>query len=160
MQQASGNAMPWWWDSHIEPNNLYYHFAGLARFAEGLDRRQYAFTSIRQKLRMQVGEEFYDFDLIGLQSPEYSMFWLCDSLGMNLKGRSQHFAFEDVKIALENFKEGRYEVEFWDTYRGTVAKKTTTKAEPGRLALELPRFSNDIAFKIRPKQALASETSL
>ncbi|HYX33925.1 MAG TPA: DUF5060 domain-containing protein [Oligoflexus sp.] len=157
MQPAAGNAMPWWWDSHIEPNNLYYHFAALSRFATGLDRREHAFTPVRQKLRMEVGEQAYEFDLIGLQSPEYSMFWLCDSMGMNLKGRSQPLAYEEVKIALENFQEESYEIEFWDTYRGAVHQKAFIKSGQGKLALELPRFSNDIAFKIRPKKALAHE---
>jgi len=160
MQPASGNAMPWWWDTHIEPNNLYYHFEALSRFAEGLDRRQYVFTPVQQKLRMKVGEQTYDFDLIGLQSPEYSMFWLSDVLGMNPGGRAQHLAYKEVKIALSDFKEDRYEVEFWDTYRGTVIKTSTLQLDAGRLALELPRFSNDIAFKIRSKKTLASQTHL
>jgi hypothetical protein len=149
MQPASGNAMPWWWDTHIEPNHLYYHFAALAHFAKDIDRRQYHFTPVVQKLRMKVAEQTYDFDLVGLQSPEFSMFWLCDSLGMSMKGRPQHFAYEAVKIALLGFDDERYDLEFWDTYKGRILKKSRMESDSGRLAFELPRFSNDIAFKIR-----------
>jgi hypothetical protein len=155
MQPASGNAMPWWWDSHIEPNNLYYHFGALSRFAKGIDRRQYALTPLVQKLRMHVGQETYDFELVGLQSPEFSMFWLCDSLGMSLKGRPQHLAYEDVKIALLGYTHELYDVEFWDTYHGKVINKVKLEPDGGRLAFELPRFSNDIAFKIRPRKTIA-----
>lgn len=31
---SAGTAMLWWWDSYIDPNNLYYHFQPLARFVE------------------------------------------------------------------------------------------------------------------------------
>lgn len=155
MQPASGNAMPWWWDSHIEPNKLYYHFAGLARFAQGVDRRQHAFVPFAQKLRMSVGDQSYDFELMGLQSSELSMFWLCDALGMRPKGRPQQLAYEEVKIALPGFKDQLYDLEFWDTYRGKVIRRAKLEPDGGRLAFELPRFSNDIAFKIRPRKTLA-----
>ncbi len=34
---AAGTAMLWWWDNHIHKNNLYYHFAAVSRFVEGID---------------------------------------------------------------------------------------------------------------------------
>lgn len=34
---AAGGAMLWWWDNHIHPNDLYYHFAALHRFLAGVD---------------------------------------------------------------------------------------------------------------------------
>ena len=33
----AGAAMTWWWDSYVEPRNLYPHFAALARFLRGAD---------------------------------------------------------------------------------------------------------------------------
>lgn len=32
---SAGTAMLWWWDTFIEPNNLYYHFKGVSRFFAG-----------------------------------------------------------------------------------------------------------------------------
>jgi len=34
---SAGTAMVWWWDSYIEPQNLYHHFAHVAAFAAGID---------------------------------------------------------------------------------------------------------------------------
>ncbi|HEY0867263.1 MAG TPA: DUF5060 domain-containing protein [Fimbriimonas sp.] len=34
---ASGGAMPWWWDSYIEPLNLYPIFGAARRFIQGVD---------------------------------------------------------------------------------------------------------------------------
>lgn len=33
----AGTAMTWWWDSYVEPRNLYSHFASAARFLRGTD---------------------------------------------------------------------------------------------------------------------------
>jgi hypothetical protein len=155
MHLSAGNAMPWWWDTHIEANHLYYHFAALAHFAKDIDRRLYPFTPVYQKLRMQVEGQAYDFDLIGLQSPELTMFWLCDSLGMTDKGRPQHFAYEGIKVALPGFQDQTYDVEYWDTYKGRALAQSKSNVESGSLVLELPRFTNDVAFKIRPRRKIA-----
>ncbi len=47
--KAAGGGFPWWWDSYVEPLNLYYRWKGIAAFVAGedLDRRGYkpvAFT--------------------------------------------------------------------------------------------------------------------
>jgi hypothetical protein len=42
---------------------------------------------------------------------------------------------------------GVYRVEFWDTARGTLAKRQDVKVREGTLALAVPPFSKDIAFK-------------
>jgi len=34
---AMGSAQTWWWDSYIEPQNLYYHFAPVAAVVEQVD---------------------------------------------------------------------------------------------------------------------------
>lgn len=149
MQNAGGNAMPWWWDSHIDPNNLYYHFGALARFAAGLDRRDYAFESWQQKLRMKAANKDYDFELRGLINPALSMFWLSDAEGLSFQEKRRARAFEAVKIALDQFKEGSYELEYWNSYTGLMTRKLELKAEQGRLVLELPYFVNDLAFKLR-----------
>jgi hypothetical protein len=36
MSQAAGTGMLWWWDSYVEPKNLYHLFRPLAEFARGL----------------------------------------------------------------------------------------------------------------------------
>lgn len=36
-QQQAGTPMTWWWDSYVEPNNLYPLFASFSRWIEGFD---------------------------------------------------------------------------------------------------------------------------
>ena len=32
---SAGTGMLWWWDTYIEPNNLYYHYKGISKFFAG-----------------------------------------------------------------------------------------------------------------------------
>jgi hypothetical protein len=34
---GAGSAMFWWWDNYIAPDDLYYHFAAIRRFFDGID---------------------------------------------------------------------------------------------------------------------------
>ena len=45
--KAAGGGFPWWWDSYVEPNNLYYRWKGIAAFTAGedMDRRRYKPTA-------------------------------------------------------------------------------------------------------------------
>ncbi|MFW5798787.1 MAG: hypothetical protein ACOCXX_03930, partial [Planctomycetota bacterium] len=36
MSGSAGGGMSWWWDTYIEPNDLYGHYRGLSRFVEGV----------------------------------------------------------------------------------------------------------------------------
>jgi hypothetical protein len=44
---VAGGAMPWWWDSLIEPKNLYPLFGSMARFVEGIDFPAEAFLQTK-----------------------------------------------------------------------------------------------------------------
>ena len=48
MSGSAGSAMLWWWDSHIAPGNLYYHFAALSAFAKGVDFPREGFEQIEE----------------------------------------------------------------------------------------------------------------
>lgn len=67
---AAGTPMLWWWDNHIHPHNLYYHFAALTRFIKGVDFPREGFQRIqnaRFTLKRAADVPVYD-DLI-LQGP-------------------------------------------------------------------------------------------
>jgi hypothetical protein len=43
---AAGGAMPWWWDSLIEPNDLYPLFGAFHRFVDGIDFAKESFRPV------------------------------------------------------------------------------------------------------------------
>lgn len=152
MHDAGGNAMPWWWDSHIEPNNLYRHFGALSAFAAGIDRRLYTFEQVRERLQMPVGDTSYTFELIGLRDKGFAMYWIAESEGMRAGGRPQLLSFKEMKVALGGFSQPSYELEFWDTRTGKILDTQTLRSEKNSLAIELPLFVSDVALKIRPAE--------
>jgi hypothetical protein len=149
MQNAAGGGMPWWWNTHIDPNNLYYHFKALAEFGKGIDRRQWETVSVQQRLKKQLGSKEHFFELMGQQSSTLSIFWLCDAFGMHMSQRPRAMRFEGLTLELTDFADGSYRIEYWDTLRGVIISSQQQNAQGHRLLLNIPSFSNDIAFKIK-----------
>jgi hypothetical protein len=50
---AAGGAIPWWWDSLIDPNNLYPLFGAFSRFCHGIDFAHEGFRAADLKLSYQ-----------------------------------------------------------------------------------------------------------
>jgi hypothetical protein len=48
MDGAAGTAMLWWWDNHIHPHDLYYHFAALSRFIQGVNFPKEGFRRVQK----------------------------------------------------------------------------------------------------------------
>jgi len=48
MAGSAGTGMLWWWDNHIHPNNLYHHFAAVARFIARIDWPRAGFRPLDQ----------------------------------------------------------------------------------------------------------------
>jgi hypothetical protein len=70
---GSGAAMPWWWDSYIEPNDLYGLFSGIAKFTEGVDFPKEEFRTNRLATTHQEPQKapsFRDLSLLGPESWE------------------------------------------------------------------------------------------
>lgn len=47
MSGSAGTAMLWWWDNHIDPGDLYYHFAAVSAFIKGIDFPREGFETIK-----------------------------------------------------------------------------------------------------------------
>lgn len=45
---GAGTGMLWWWDNHIDPDDLYYHFAAVTGFMQGIDPIQLALQPVPQ----------------------------------------------------------------------------------------------------------------
>ncbi|MDD5067803.1 MAG: DUF5060 domain-containing protein [bacterium] len=149
MTESGGNAMPWWWNTHIEPNNLYHHFKALAEFDRGLDRREHDFRPITGQFSGQSEKGTVTLELTGLKDDKLILFWLCDAKGMRFKERDQALVIRNSVVTLGDMKNKVYSVEFWDTYKGVMIKKIGVKASADGLKISMPDFRNDMACKIK-----------
>lgn len=151
MQPVAGNAMPWWWDTHIEPNQLYSHFGALSRFLEGLDRRGMQLEPLQQTWPVKIKKGHQEkLNFYGLKNQSFAMGWIVDSRGMTMKDRPGPFEFRGISFYLDGLKPGRYLLEVWDTYKGSMITADKLESDKsGRILLPLPPFRNDVAFKLK-----------
>lgn len=147
---SAGSGMLWWWDTFIEPNDLYYHFRGARNFfaEERLDQG-----------RMKPGflESSSEIQAFGLLSAERALVWV-----RSMKYNHRYFeglAFRDgidkVKfpevtgdVIVPGLRVGDYQIETWDTVKGVIISNAEVKHTGGDLYLALPPLAQDLAYKI------------
>ncbi|MDX2078960.1 MAG: DUF5060 domain-containing protein [bacterium] len=163
MNGAAGTGMTWWWDNYIHPNDLYYHFGGVASFFadEDLGARTWALTSATLN-----EEDDIDAKVFGLQADNYALLWVVSDdysdaylerqYRQNLRNQAQNpldIAFPIVtgaKITLINLMEGDYTVEWWDTFTGEIIQTERVTIGADGITLPVPDFDRDLALKIVP----------
>ncbi|MCM8818862.1 MAG: DUF5060 domain-containing protein [Candidatus Omnitrophica bacterium] len=142
MTPMFGVALFWWWP-FIDYFDLYYHYKSLAKFWENEDRRGKFLQLSDGKIKGK------NVDFIGIQNDEEGYFWIFDEKIFNssLK-RINSVRIENVMLELKNFKNGLYQVEFWDTYKGEIVEKISIENVKNLVIPVIP-FEKDIALKVK-----------
>jgi hypothetical protein len=123
-----GTGMSWWWDSVVEPKNLYPHLAPAAQLVDGVRL---------ERLKACAAEA----------SPPLQVLALCGPQGLAwIKGRSAPHA----TVTLTGLKDGAYRVQWIDPYGGPGPEGGTATASGGRLTVSLPDFRRDLALRVMP----------
>ena len=148
---SAGTAMIWWWDSYVDPQNLYYHYKALSRFAKDERWTSSGFRKLDSSLNTDKLEAY------GLQNDERALVWIKDKnyeiTNDPKPGKTFFPPIIREKITINGLKKGEYAVEWWDTYKGsTITQKSLRYEEKEGLTIEIPVFSKDIACKILKKQ--------
>lgn len=152
----AGNAMPWWWDTFVDKNNLYHHWVVLGKFAEGIDRRGKGYEPVASQVKQ--GEDLPAFSLRGLVSPSEAILFAYDETRIvrpELAGRPLLLAERPVK--LHGMLGGTFRVEVWDTIQGKVVSEATASSDGGTLGFTLPKSDHPLAVKVvhqRPAKPL------
>jgi len=142
---SAGSAMTWWWDSHVHPRNLYYHFRALSRFLRDVDW-------IREAYRpAQVEVSAAGLRAIGVSNQRSSLVWL-HNRAHTWQRVAKGETIEPVRAAtltVKGLADGQYAVEWFDTYAGRPLSRSAGVAEGGTLQVKPPEIASDIACKIR-----------
>jgi hypothetical protein len=56
---------------------------------------------------------------------------------------------DPMRIVLGGLPDGPCDVEFWETWKGSISERRGLAVEAGKLSLDLPRVDSDIALKLR-----------
>jgi len=142
----AGNAMPWWWDTFVDKNKLYPHWAVLGKFASGIDRRGKNYEVVVSQVKVSDDAAV---SLQGLVSPSEAFLWVYDETRIV---RPEHadrpLLLADRPVRLHGMLGGKFRVEVWDTLDGKVVSETTAVTDDGTLSLLLPKSSRPLAVKI------------
>ena len=142
----AGNAMPWWWDTYVDKNKLYPHWAAVARLAAGVDRRGREFELLRSTTRLS---DDATASLQGIVAPDEALLWVYDPARIgNPDHTDRPLLFEERPMSLRGMLGGDFRVEVWDTYDGTILRTTQATSNDGTLSFVLPKCNRDIAVKI------------
>lgn len=140
---AAGTAMFWWWEL-LDPLDAYPQYAPLAKFMAdvpldaGLEpsRAEVAGAPVR---------------VVGLQGRDGAYLWLFHPQATWWKQvveKQTPGAVASARLEVPQLAPGRYHVVWWDTDRGVVVAKHDASVEAGRLTIDVPEFSDDVACKV------------
>jgi len=165
MGGAYGGALVWFWDSYVHPRGLERHFLAMESFWRGERVEQ-------QTKRVEVSLSDRRLAGWGIGNSERVHLWIrnrahnlgeycvyrCELAKARLaRARGQPvtlvtYAPRPVRGATVTVRgldqEGRYRVEWWDTYRGRVMVRSATRVQQGTLTLEVPAVRFDVAAKL------------
>jgi len=150
MMPFAGAGMSWWWD-YVDDRDLYSRFRPLAEFAAGEDRRGRNLTMSRGALLQENGNPAPDLVADVLGNAESAYFWVYERRLMRAEADPIFVPEprEGVTLQLKGPADGEYRVEFWDTRKGKPVQELTAAAKDGSLRVPVPRFTSDIAGKVK-----------
>ncbi|MCC6442168.1 MAG: DUF5060 domain-containing protein [Armatimonadetes bacterium] len=139
-----GNAMLWWWDNYVAPQNLYYHFKALSEFVTGAPWNEGSWQPISAE---GIPE---GIRAVGLQNGQQALLWLQNrnhSWQARVRGKSVAPAPE-ARIRLKGLPAGKWRLEWWDTYQGQIERTEEVSGQEGVLEIRVPALETDVAVKV------------
>ena len=110
-----------------------------------IEAQYYVFTNVRDPAR------FPDLDAHALRTDTGALLWF--------RNRLNEWVFHAAGVALTptvpatvvlpDLRDGVYQVEWWDTYRGVATGRVTAKADGAGLRLAVPPLERDVACLVR-----------
>jgi hypothetical protein len=144
---SAGTAQLWWWGQYVDPKNLYFHFRAVADFAKGIAWNTAGFE------RAEIETPGETLRAVGLRGKRISIVWLQNTAHTwwNVVNGSAIPEVEPSQVKIAGYPDGRYRVEYWNTYNGVVESAGSALAGNGVLTLPTPSIATDVAVKIFPE---------
>lgn len=142
-----GTGMSWWWDNVVDPEDLYFHFGPVARFAEGVAFDAEGFVPIRPAVGA-IDRNLAAYALRGadtllawVQNVDHQ--WLLDPL----PGPDPSLV-ENATLALTDLADGAWTARWIDTYTGADVAVEPVSVTGGAVTLAVPTFAKDVALRM------------
>jgi hypothetical protein len=142
-----GSGMSWWWDNVVDPEDLYFHFAPLARFVDGVAFDAQGFAPIRPAVAAP-GRNLAAYALRGasavlawVQNVDHQ--WLL----FPLPGPDPS-PVEGATLALDGLADGDWTARWIDAYTGLDVAIEPITVAGGAATLAVPTFARDVALRL------------
>ncbi|MHC4405185.1 MAG: hypothetical protein ACYTG0_36530 [Planctomycetota bacterium] len=88
----------------------------------------------------------------GMKTPELAMLWLQNkrSSWCNHAGGGQVGRMDAFELTAEGLRDGKYRLEWWETWKGRLERVEEIEVREGRLTLIVPGLTTDVALKVKP----------
>lgn len=161
MLGAAGSGMTWWWDTNVQANNLYYHFAALSAYFSGEDMAAHQWQPTQAALSKKAGATVYGLQdaqnmRLWMVSKNYNEQYLVRQYEKNISKRVsnptniQYPEVSGVALTLNGLADGSYTVEWWNTTTGEIIATEQVAVASTPATVNVPTFSTDLALKVRP----------
>jgi hypothetical protein len=150
----ASTALYWWWDSLVDPANLWPHYNGFAQFMRGEDIASMTPLTATSStpfasalaLKKQDGALVWLRNTAYNQPSAHTRFLISQSTG-------EAFVFEpkpvqNVVVTLSGLADGAYGVQGFDTITGDLVGEATAQSENGELRLSWPSVRSDVVLRL------------
>jgi hypothetical protein len=146
MGGGAGTGMTWWWDSYVDPENLYYHFKPVSTYVKRIPWKD---TTLEYVDDMKLDISDFNVGVHGYINKKAAYLWLYDKNFLHIG--SEETPMENIEINLK-LASGTYEVQWLDTYTGENVLVKNSKVVGGVLKLKSPAWKKDIALSVTPAE--------
>jgi hypothetical protein len=141
-----GTPMFWWWQL-IDEENLYPEFIAVNKFMAGEDKRDPSLKQCIPNLSFQGDSASIGAQCMKNDTRALGWIYNSDAYGNDAPVAPQPIA--NLILGIDEMKPGKCTVEFWDTRDGGCISREDITATQGTIAVSVPPFAHDIAFKIK-----------
>jgi hypothetical protein len=154
-------AMYWWWDSYIDPLNLWGQFGSLTTFLKGEDLATLAPVAAEKASLSDVSAY-----VLALGSDQRMLAWVRNTWYEAYKEqitrdgdirykktpeaewRYQLEPISDLRLTIQGLQDGSYQASWYDPSTGQWLAESTVTVQDGIVRLDVPTFAFDLALKL------------
>jgi len=152
MGGGCGTGMNWWWESWIEPFDLYDQYTGVATYVSLLDltaEESYAFVYGLNNEQDILTVSRTDTSYMGYLVDNRLYLYIFDT-SYTLQNQNV-VTKNNTTITTPVFEQGIYQLTFMNTYTGeTISSQLISVSNASTITLTIPSFNQDIALILTP----------
>lgn len=159
---ASGTAMPWWWDTQIDPQDLYGLWRPVAALARKIDRRGKHWRFVQEayvpgKTGARDAGEKPDAPtwarVHGILTRSEGLLYFYDPRVLEDPSGTPSVLPGGGAVTVKGLVDGPYRIELWGGAEARPSLERSASAKGGRLRVELPPSKRDFAVYFRSADA-------